>query len=245
MTQKVAYVTGGMGGIGTAICQRLHKDGFKVIAGCGPTRDAQKWLDEQAALGYTFYASAGNVGDWESTVEAFDKVKAEHGTISVLVNNAGITRDGQFRKMDFKAWDEVIKTNLYSMFNVTKQVIDGMVEQGFGRVINISSVNGQKGQFGQTNYSTAKAGLHGFTMALAQEVAAKGVTVNTVSPGYVATEMVTAIREDVLEKIIATVPVKRLGLPSEIASMIAWLASDEGGYSTGADFSVNGGLHMG
>ena len=245
MTQKVAYVTGGMGGIGTSICQRLHKDGFKVVAGCGPTRDAQKWIDEQAALGYTFYASAGNVGDWDSTVEAFDKVKAEHGVISVLVNNAGITRDGQFRKMDFKAWDEVIKTNLYSMFNVTKQVVDGMVEQGFGRIINISSVNGQKGQFGQTNYSTAKAGLHGFTMALAQEVAAKGVTVNTVSPGYVATDMVTAIREDVLEKIIQGIPVKRLGKPEEIASMIAWLASDEGGFSTGADFSVNGGLHMG
>jgi acetoacetyl-CoA reductase len=245
MSQKVAYVTGGMGGIGTSICQRLHKDGFKVIAGCGPTRDAQKWLDEQAALGYTFYASVGNVGDWDSTVEAFDKVKAEHGTISVLVNNAGITRDGQFRKMDFKQWDEVIRTNLYSMFNVTKQVIDGMVDQGFGRIINISSVNGQKGQFGQTNYSTAKAGLHGFTMALAQEVAAKGVTVNTVSPGYVATDMVTAIREDVLEKIISGIPVKRLGKPEEIASMIAWLASDEGGFSTGADFSVNGGLHMG
>ena len=245
MTQKIAYVTGGMGGIGTSICQRLHKDGFKVIAGCGPTRDAQKWIDEQAALGYTFYASAGNVGDWDSTVEAFDKVKAEHGVISVLVNNAGITRDGQFRKMDFKAWDEVIKTNLYSMFNVTKQVVDGMVEQGFGRIINISSVNGEKGQFGQTNYSTAKAGLHGFTMALAQEVAAKGVTVNTVSPGYVATDMVTAIREDVLEKIIQGIPVKRLGKPEEIASMIAWLASDEGGFSTGADFSVNGGLHMG
>ena len=245
MTQKVAYVTGGMGGIGTSICQRLHKDGFKVVAGCGPTRDAQKWIDEQAALGYTFYASAGNVGDWDSTVEAFNKVKAEHGVINVLVNNAGITRDGQFRKMDFKAWDEVIKTNLYSMFNVTKQVVDGMVEQGFGRIINISSVNGQKGQFGQTNYSTAKAGLHGFTMALAQEVAAKGVTVNTVSPGYVATDMVTAIREDVLDKIIQGIPVKRLGKPEEIASMIAWLASDEGGFSTGADFSVNGGLHMG
>lgn len=245
MTQKVAYVTGGMGGIGTAMCQRLHQDGFKVIAGCGPTRDAQKWLDEQAALGYTFYASAGNVGDWDSTVAAFDKVKAEHGTISVLVNNAGITRDGQFRKMDFKQWDDVIKTNLYSMFNVTKQVIDGMVDQGFGRIINISSVNGQKGQFGQTNYSTAKAGLHGFTMALAQEVASKGVTVNTISPGYIATDMVTAIREDVLEKIIAGIPVKRLGKPEEIASMISWLASDEGGFSTGADFSVNGGLHMG
>ena len=245
MSQKVAYVTGGMGGIGTAMCQRLHQDGFKVIAGCGPTRDAQKWLDEQAALGYTFYASAGNVGDWDSTVAAFDKVKAEHGTISVLVNNAGITRDGQFRKMDFKQWDDVIKTNLYSMFNVTKQVIDGMVDQGFGRIINISSVNGQKGQFGQTNYSTAKAGLHGFTMALAQEVASKGVTVNTISPGYIATDMVTAIREDVLEKIIAGIPVKRLGKPEEIASMISWLASDEGGFSTGADFSVNGGLHMG
>lgn len=245
MSQKVAYVTGGMGGIGTAMCQRLHSDGFKVIAGCGPTRDAQKWLDEQAALGYTFYASAGNVGDWDSTVAAFDKVKAEHGTISVLVNNAGITRDGQFRKMDFKQWDDVIKTNLYSMFNVTKQVIDGMVDQGFGRIINISSVNGQKGQFGQTNYSTAKAGLHGFTMALAQEVASKGVTVNTISPGYIATDMVTAIREDVLEKIIAGIPVKRLGKPEEIASMISWLASDEGGFSTGADFSVNGGLHMG
>lgn len=245
MSQKVAYVTGGMGGIGTSICQRLHKDGFKVIAGCGPTRDSQKWIDEQAALGYTFYASSGNVGDYASTVEAFDKVKSEHGTISVLVNNAGITRDGQFRKMDFDQWDQVIKTNLYSMFNVTKQVIEGMVEQNFGRIINISSVNGQKGQFGQTNYSTAKAGLHGFTMALAQEVAAKGVTVNTVSPGYVATDMVTAIREDVLDKIIQGIPVKRLGKPEEIASMIAWLASDEGGFSTGADFSVNGGLHMG
>ncbi|TDR32801.1 acetoacetyl-CoA reductase [Hydromonas duriensis] len=245
MSQRVAYVTGGMGGLGTAMCQRLHKDGFKVIAGCGPNRDAQKWLDEQAALGYTFYASAGNVGDWDSTVQAFDKVKAEHGVISVLVNNAGITRDGQFRKMDFKQWDEVIKTNLYSMFNVTKQVIDGMVEQNWGRIINISSVNGQKGQFGQTNYSTAKAGLHGFTMALAQEVASKGVTVNTISPGYIATDMVTAIREDVLEKIISGIPVKRLGKPEEIASMISWLASDEGGFSTGADFSVNGGLHMG
>jgi acetoacetyl-CoA reductase len=245
MTQRVAYVTGGMGGIGTAICQRLHKDGFKVIAGCGPTRDYKKWLDEQKALGYTFFASVGNVGDWDSTVEAFDKVKAEHGQISVLVNNAGITRDGQFRKMSKADWDAVISTNLDSMFNVTKQVIEGMIESGFGRVINISSVNGQKGQFGQVNYSTAKAGLHGFTMALAQEVASKGVTVNTVSPGYIGTDMVKAIRPDVLEKIVAGVPAKRLGQPEEIASIIAWIASDEGGYATGADFSLNGGLHMG
>ncbi len=245
MSQKVAYVTGGMGGIGTAICQRLSKEGFKVIAGCGPTRDYGKWLAEQAALGYTFYASSGNVGNWDSTVEAFNKAHAEHGVIDLLVNNAGITRDRMFLKMTREDWDAVIETNLNSMFNVTKQVVVGMVEKGWGRIINISSVNGVKGQAGQTNYSAAKAGMHGFSMALAQELATKGVTVNTVSPGYIGTDMVKAIRQEVLDKIIGTVPVKRLGEPSEIASIIAWLASDEGGYATGAEFSVNGGLHMG
>ena len=245
MSQKVAYVTGGMGGIGTAICQRLHKDGFKVIAGCGPTRDHAKWLAEHKALGFTLYASVGDVGDWDSTVEAFTQAKAEHGTIDVLVNNAGITRDRMFLKMSREDWDAVIETNLNSMFNVTKQVVADMVEKGWGRIINISSVNGEKGQAGQTNYSAAKAGMHGFSKALAQELATKGVTVNTVSPGYIGTDMVKAIRPDVLEKIVATVPVKRLGEPREIASIIAWLASDEGGYATGADFSVNGGLHMG
>ncbi len=245
MSQKVAYVTGGMGGIGTAICQRLHKEGFKVIAGCGPTRDFNKWLAEQKALGYTFYASVGNVGLWDSTVEAFGKAKAEHGPIDVLVNNAGITRDRMFLKMTREDWDAVIETNLNSMFNVTKQVVGDMVEKGWGRIINISSVNGEKGQAGQTNYSAAKAGMHGFTMALAQELASKGVTVNTVSPGYIGTDMVRAVRPDVLEKIVGSIPVKRLGEPSEIASIIAWLASEESGYSTGADFSVNGGLHMG
>ncbi len=245
MSKKVAYVTGGMGGIGTAICQRLHKEGFTVIAGCGPTRDFNKWIAEQKALGYTFYASVGNVGQWESTVEAFGKAKAEHGPIDVLVNNAGITRDRMFLKMTREDWDAVIETNLNSMFNVTKQVVSDMVEKGWGRIINISSVNGEKGQAGQTNYSAAKAGMHGFTMALAQEMANKGVTVNTVSPGYIGTDMVKAIRQDVLDKIVGTIPVKRLGEPSEIASIIAWIASDESGYSTGADFSVNGGLHMG
>ena len=245
MTQKVAYVTGGMGGIGTAICQRLAKDGFKVIAGCGPTRDYVKWLDEQKALGFSFYASVGNVADWQSTVDAFSKSKAEHGPIDVLVNNAGITRDRMFVKMTREDWDAVIDTNLNSMFNVTKQVVPDMVERGWGRIIQISSVNGEKGQAGQTNYSAAKAGMHGFSMALAQEMATKGVTVNTVSPGYIGTDMVRSIRPDVLEKIVATVPVKRLGEPSEIASIVAWLASEEGGYATGADFSVNGGLHMG
>jgi acetoacetyl-CoA reductase len=233
-----------MGGIGTAICQRLHKEGFTVIAGCGPTRDHAKWIAEQAALGYTFHASVGNVGDWDSTVEAFSKAKAEHGPIDVLVNNAGITRDRMFLKMTREDWDAVIETNLNSMFNVTKQVVADMVDKGWGRIVNISSVNGEKGQAGQTNYSAAKAGMHGFTMALAQELATKGVTVNTVSPGYIGTDMVKSIREEVLAKIVGTIPVKRLGEPSEIASIIAWLVSNEGGYSTGAEFSVNGGLHM-
>ncbi len=244
MSQKVAYVTGGMGGIGTAICRRLHKEGFKVIAGCGPTRDAQKWLDEQKADGYTFYASVGNVSDWQSTTDAFIRAKAEHGPIDVLVNNAGITRDRMFLKMSREDWDAVIDTNLNSMFNVTKQVVPDMVERGWGRIIQISSVNGQKGQAGQTNYSAAKAGMHGFSMALAQEMASKGVTVNTISPGYIGTDMVKAIRPDVLEKIVATIPVKRLGAPEEIGSMVAWLAGEDSGFTTGANFACNGGLHM-
>ncbi len=234
-----------MGGIGTAICQRLYKEGHKVIAGCGPSRDFNKWIDEQKALGYTFHVSVGNVGDWDSTVDAFKRVKEEHGPVDVLVNNAGITRDGVFRKMSRDDWDAVINTNLNSLFNVTRQVIDDMLERGWGRIINISSVNGQKGQFGQTNYATAKAGIHGFSMALALEVATKGVTVNTVSPGYIGTEMARSIRQDVLDKIVATIPVKRLGTPEEIASICAWIASEDSGFSTGADFSLNGGLHMG
>lgn len=245
MSGKLAYVTGGMGGIGTSICQRLAKEGYNVVAGCGPSRNYQQWLDDQAELGYKFHASVGNVSDWDSTVRAFDKVRQEHGTVHVLVNNAGITRDGLFRKMSSEDWRAVIDTNLNSLFNVTKQVIEDMVNQQWGRIINISSVNGQKGQFGQTNYSTAKAGIHGFTMALAQEVASKGVTVNTISPGYIGTDMVRTIRPDVLEKIVASIPVRRLGTPEEIGSMVAWLASDDAGFATGADFSLNGGLHMG
>lgn len=244
MSGKLAYVTGGMGGIGTSICQRLAKDGFRVVAGCGPSRNYQQWLDEQAAQGYTFHASVGNVADWDSTVEAFDKVRRELGDVDVLVNNAGITRDALFRKMTLDDWRAVMDTNLNSLFNVTKQVLESMVDRQWGRIINISSVNGQKGQFGQTNYSTAKAGIHGFTMALAQEVASKGVTVNTVSPGYIGTDMVRAMRPDMLEKIVATIPVRRLGSPEEIASMVSWLASDQSGFATGADFSLNGGLHM-
>ena len=246
MAKKIAYVTGGMGGIGTSICQRLAKDGFTVVAGCGPNSPRKDtWLAEQKALGFDFVASEGNVGDWDSTVAAFAKVRAEVGEVDVLVNNAGITRDGIFRKMSPEDWKAVIDTNLNSLFFVTRQVLDGMLDRGWGRIINISSMNGQKGQFGQSNYSTAKAGMHGFTMSLAQEVASKGVTVNTVSPGYIGTDMVRAIREDVLAKIVATIPVKRLGKPEEIGSIVAWLASDESGFATGADFSLNGGNHMG
>jgi len=243
MSQKVAYVTGGMGGIGTAICQRLHTEGFKVIAGCGPTRDHKKWIDEQKVLGYTFYASVGNVGDWDSTVEAFTKTRAEHGSIDVLVNNAGITKDRMFLKMSRDDWDAVMNTNLDSMFNVTKQVVADMVEKGWGRIINISSVNGEKGQAGQTNYSAAKAGMHGFTKALALEVAKSGVTVNTISPGYIGTKMVTAIPQEILDsKILPQIPVGRLGKPEDIANAYYFLANEESAFVTGQVISVDGGL---
>ncbi|TLY54258.1 MAG: acetoacetyl-CoA reductase [Gammaproteobacteria bacterium] len=246
MKSRIAYVTGGMGGIGTAICRRLCKEGHTVIAGCGPGSERkERWLREMRSQGFNIHASEGNVSEWDSTKRAFEQARAEVGEIDILVNNAGITRDGTFQKMTNEAWHAVIETNLNSLFHVTKQVIDGMLERGFGRIINISSVNGQRGQYGQTNYSTAKAGIHGFTMALAQEVAARGVTVNTVSPGYIGTDMVRAIRPDRLDKIVSGIPVKRLGEPEEIASIVAWLTSDEAAFATGADFSLNGGLHMG
>ena len=231
MAGRLAYVTGGMGGIGTPICRRLCRDGFRVVAGCGPGSPRKdRWIAEMRAQGFEVHASEGNVADWESTRAAFEKVRNELGPVDVLVNNAGVTADGTFRKMTFERWHKVI---------------DGMLDRGWGRIINISSVNGQKGQFGQTNYSTAKAGIHGFTMALAQEVASKGVTVNTISPGYIGTDMVRAIKPEVLEAIVKTIPVGRLGTPEEIGSMVAWLASDDAAFATGADFSLNGGLHMG
>jgi len=242
----VALVTGGMGGIGTAISRRLCATGYVVIAGCGPgSPRRERWLTEMRAEGHEVYSAAGNVADWDSTRDAIERARREAGEVDVLVNNAGITRDGTFRKMSNEQWHQVIETNLNSLFHVTKQVIDGMLDRGWGRIINISSVNGQRGQFGQTNYSTAKAGIHGFTMALAQEVAGRGVTVNTVSPGYIGTEMVRAVKPEILAGIVNSIPVKRLGEPEEIASIVAWLASDEAAFATGADFSLNGGLHMG
>jgi acetoacetyl-CoA reductase len=243
--QRVAFVTGGTGGIGTAICKRLCADRVRVIAGCsvGSSRK-HDWLMNMRAEGYDAVVVEGNVADWESTKAALDRASSEIGPVDILVNNAGITRDAMFRKMPKEHWDSVIGTNLNCLFHVTKQVLDGMVERGWGRVINISSVNGQKGQPGQTNYSTAKAGIHGFTMALAQEVAHRNVTVNSVSPGYIETEMLAAVRPDILERIIDSIPMKRLGKPEEIASIVAWLASDDAGFATGADFSLNGGAHM-
>src|ERR1700689_368245 len=244
--KRIAYVTGGMGGIGSAIFERVCTEGYTVIAGCGPNSTRkERWIGEMRAKGFNEPCSEGTVAAWDSTTEAFQKARADVGEIDILVNNAGITRDGTFRKLTKDSWDAVINTNLNSLFNVTKQVIDGMVDRGWGRIINISSVNGQKGQFGQTNYSTAKAGIHGFSMALAQEVAARGVTVNSVSPGYIGTDMVRAVKPEVMEKIVNSIPVRRLGDPGEIASIVAWLASHVSALSTGADFSVNGGLHMG
>src|SRR5256885_9709619 len=243
---RIAYVTGGMGGIGTAICRRLCREGHTVIAGCGPgAARKDRWLSEMRAEGCNVHASEGNVSDWDSTKRAFDAARAEVGEIDILVNNAGITRDGTFQKMSNEAWHAVIETNLNSLFHVTKQVIDGMLARGWGRIVNISSVNGQRGQFGQTNYSTAKAGIHGFTMALAQEVAARGATVHTWSPGHIGPALVRAIKPDRLERIVSAIPVKRLGEPEEPPPIVAWLAGQQSPVATGADFSLNGGLHMG
>lgn len=245
MSQKVALVTGAMGGLGTAICQALAKDGLKVVANClpgFPKRD--EWLAAQKALGFEFVAAEGDVSDYESCKEMVANIEAQVGPIEVLVNNAGITRDKFFAKMEKAQWDAVINTNLNSLFNVTHHISPKMAERGSGRIINISSVNGVKGQAGQSNYSTAKAGVLGFTKALAAELATKGVTVNAIAPGYIGTDMVMAIREDIRQSIIDTVPMKRLGKPEEIGALCAYLASDLAGYVTGATININGGLHM-
>ena len=245
MTKKIALVTGGMGGIGTAICKALADAGCTVVTTYSKSGKEVQWLADMKEQGYAMHAYLCDVTDTDACAATVAQIAAEVGPVDILVNNAGITRDGTFKKMNKVDWDMVMRTNLDSLFNLCKPTVDGMVERGWGRVINISSINGQKGQFGQTNYSAAKAGMHGFAMALAQELANKGVTVNTVSPGYIGTDMVKAIRPDVLEKIVATIPVKRLGTPEEIGSIVAWLAGDDSGFTTGADFSCNGGLHMG
>jgi acetoacetyl-CoA reductase len=242
---RIAFVSGGMGGIGTAICRRLARQGHTVVAGCLPGYDKKdEWLGQMRAQGWRVHAAEGDVADFDSCAQMFYQVSSIVGPIDILVNNAGITRDSVFKRMTEADWMAVINTNLNSVFNVTRQVIDGMSERGWGRIINISSVNAIKGQFGQTNYSAAKAGMAGFSKALAQEVVRKGVTVNTVSPGYVETDMVMAIRKEIRDQIVAQIPMGRLARPQEIAAFVAFLASEEAGYITGANISVNGGMHM-
>jgi acetoacetyl-CoA reductase len=242
---RIAFVSGGMGGIGSAICRRFAQTGHTVVAGCLPGYERkQEWLDAMRAPGFKVHAAEGDVADFDSCAEMFYNVRSIVGPIDILVNNAGITRDAVFKRMTEQDWMAVINTNLNSVFNVTRQVVDGMCERGWGRIINISSVNALKGQFGQTNYSAAKAGMAGFAKALAQEVVKKGVTVNTVSPGYVETDMVKAIKQEIRDQIIAAIPMGRLARPEEIAAVVAFLASDEAGYITGANISVNGGMHM-
>jgi acetoacetyl-CoA reductase len=241
----IVFVSGGMGGIGSAICRRFAQSGHTVVAGCLPGYERKKeWLDAMRVEGFKVHAAEGDVADFDSCAEMFYNVRSVVGPVNVLINNAGITRDAVFKRMTEQDWIAVINTNLNSVFNVTRQVVDGMCERGWGRIINISSVNALKGQFGQTNYSAAKAGMAGFAKALAQEVVKKGVTVNTVSPGYVETDMVRAIKQEIRDQIIAAIPMGRLARPEEIAAVVAFLASDEAGYITGANISVNGGMHM-
>jgi acetoacetyl-CoA reductase len=244
--RRIALVTGGMGGLGEAICVKLAGLGYRVVTTYSlANTKAEKWLRDMRERGFEFHAFPCDVSAWESCVVCVKRITDEVGPVDVLVNNAGITRDMTFRKMDRVNWDAVMHTNLDSCFNMTKQVCDGMVERGWGRIVNISSVNGQKGAFGQANYSAAKAGMHGFTKALALEVARKGVTVNTISPGYIGTQMVMAIPREVLDsKIIPQIPMGRLGKPEEVAGLVAYLASEEAAFVTGANIAINGGQHM-
>jgi acetoacetyl-CoA reductase len=238
--QRVAMVTGGTRGIGRAICERLKADGMKVAAGYAGNEEAAAACAEELDI----MIVKGNVGNFEDCGRAVAAVEAELGPIDVLVNNAGITRDGFFHKMTSQQWSDVIRVNMDSVFNMTRHVIEGMRERGWGRIINISSINGQKGQVGQTNYSAAKAGMIGFTKALALENARKGITVNCIAPGYIDTEMVSQVPEKVLEGIIAQIPVGRLGKGDEIADMVAFLAGEHAGYVTGSTLSLNGGQYL-
>jgi acetoacetyl-CoA reductase len=244
--QRVAFVTGGIGAIGTAICKRLVQNGRQVIAGYPPneTHSAEQWQQARRNEGIDISLAAGDVASFESSGAMIREIRQRFDRIDILVNCAGITRDKTFRKMEPDQWNLVISTNLNSIFNVTRHVVDDMLEQGFGRIINISSVNGQKGMFGQTNYSAAKAGVHGFTMALAQEVARKGITVNTVSPGYVETYMTQAVPEDILNTIVAGIPLGRMARSEEVAHAVAFLSADESEYITGINLPVNGGMYM-
>ena len=243
---KVALVTGGMGGLGTALCQRLHEAGFTVALTYSPSNTTpDAWLAAQRDEGYRFSAYRLDVTDDAACGVMMEGLLAEHGRIDVLVNNAGITRDRSLRKMTLDDWHAVLHTNLDSVFHMSRRVIEPMIAQRWGRIVNISSVNANAGAFGQANYAAAKAGMHGFTKALALESARHGITVNTVSPGYLRTRMVEAVPEEVMKtRILPQIPLGRLGEPAEVAGLVAWLASNEAGFVTGADIAINGGQHM-
>jgi len=240
----VALVTGATGGLGTAMCRTLFHDGYHVIANYHSKEKAEKWYLKMKEEGYDFDMYHADVSDYDAVGDMVQQVEKKLAPIDILVNNAGITRDGAFRKMTKEHWDVVVKTNLYSVFNCCRHVINPMIERNYGRIINISSVNGQRGQFGQANYSAAKAGIHGFTKTLAMEVARKGITVNTISPGYIATDMVMAVPEEVRNKIVAEIPIGRLGGTQEIAHLVSFLASKEASFITGANYAINGGQHV-
>jgi acetoacetyl-CoA reductase len=242
---RVALVTGGTGGIGTAICRKLASQGFKVATNYRDEARAKAWQDAQKQAGFDFAIYAGDVSDPKSAEDMVKAIERDLGGVSVLINNAGITRDGTFHKMTALQWQEVINTNLNSCFNVTRWVIEGMRERKWGRIVQISSINGQKGQYGQANYAASKSGMHGFTISLAQENAKLGITVNTVSPGYVATDMVMAVPEEVRAKIAQQIPTGRLGTPEEIAYAVSFFVAEEAAWVTGANLSINGGHYMG
>lgn len=245
MTRRVALVTGGVGELGRSICERLGRAGCRVAAvDITVNGDAHDWQDRLRGNGCDVSLIKGDVTSFESCEEAARSVQDTIGQVDILVNCAGITRDATLRKMPPDMWKEVLSTNLDSVYNITRQFVNGMCERRFGRIINISSLNGVKGQFGQTNYSAAKAGMHGFTMALAQEVASRGVTVNTVSPGYMETRMVMMVPEEIRARIQAEIPLGRFGRTDEISAVVSFLASDDASYITGANISVNGGHHM-
>ncbi len=246
MTNKIALITGGTGGIGSAVCRELAGKDCTVIAAYYPPeeQEAEAWQASNRKEGYEFVIMPVDVSDYESAKNLVANVEKLFGSVDILVNCAGITRDKTLKRMTQDQWKSVINTNLDSAFNITQPVVNGMLERGFGRIINIASVNGQKGQFGQANYSAAKAGLHGFTMAVAQETASKGITVNTISPGYVSTPMTMAMPQDVLDHIVSQVPVGRMATPEEIAFTVSWLADERNAYTTGANIPVNGGMFM-
>jgi acetoacetyl-CoA reductase len=245
MTTRVALVTGGTGGIGTAICRELTRQGYKVATNYRDENKTRTWQDAQRTAGFDIAIASGDVSDAASAEKMVREVERQVGPIDILINNAGITRDTTFHKMSALQWQEVINTNLNSCFNVTRPVIDGMRGRKWGRIVQISSINGQKGQYGQANYAAAKAGMHGFTISLAQENAKFGITVNTVSPGYVGTDMVMAVPEEVRAKIVAQIPVGRLGEPDEIAYAVGFFVGEQARWITGANLAINGGQYMG